>query len=202
MTAPPLAPDIPRPANLSDLFFSFTLLALQGFGGVLAVAQRVLCEQKKWLTTKEFAEDWAVSQVLPGPNVVNLSIILGDRYFGLRGAMVAIAGLFLVPTVLVLILASIYNQFAMLPMVAGAVKGMGAVAAGLIAATGLKLFASIKTSPLGKIAFALVAISSFVLVALLRTPLILAIAMIGIPSIFWTYFRLVKQAQSQAEIPT
>ncbi len=174
-------------------------MALQGFGGVLAVAQRVLCEQKKWLTPKEFAEDWAVSQVLPGPNVVNLGIMLGDRYFGIRGAIVSIAGLFLVPTTLVLILATIYNQFAMLPLVAGAVKGMGAVAAGLIGATGLKLFVNIKTSPAGKIAFALAVIATFIWVAVLHKPLIFAIILVGLPSILWTYSRLVTQAQSQAE---
>ena len=171
-------------------------MALQGFGGVLAVAQRVLCEQKKWLTPKEFAEDWAVSQVLPGPNVVNLAITLGDRYFGLKGAIVAISGLFLVPTILVLVLGTVYSQFAHIAAVSGAVKGMGAVAAGLIAATGLKLFATIKTSPAGKLGFALAAISTFVLVALLRQPLILAIAVIGLPSIFWTYWCLVKQSRS------
>jgi chromate transporter len=190
------APSKPRPASLTDLFLSFTFMALQGFGGVLAVAQRVLCEQKKWLTPKEFAEDWAVSQVLPGPNVVNLAIMLGDRYFGIRGALVAISGLFLVPTVLVLILGTVYSQFAHITTVAGAVKGMGAVAAGLIAATGLKLFATIKTSPAGKIAFAVAAVSTFALVALLRKPLILAIIVIGLPSIFWTYYRLVKKVRS------
>lgn len=189
----------PRPTSLSDLFLSFTFMALQGFGGVLAVAQRVLCEQKRWLTPKEFAEDWAVSQVLPGPNVVNLAIMLGDRYFGIRGAVVAIAGLFFVPTILVLMLATIYNQYAMQPLVAGSVKGMGAVAAGLISATGLKLFASIKTSPAGKVAFVLAAIASFALVALLRKPLIWAILLFGLPSIFWTYSRLVKQAQNKVQ---
>jgi chromate transporter len=187
---------IARPASLTDLFLSFTFMALQGFGGVLAVAQRVLCEQKKWLTPKEFAEDWAVAQVLPGPNVVNLAIMLGDRYFGIRGALVAISGLFLVPTVLVLFLGTVYSEFAHITAVAGAVKGMGAVAAGLIAATGLKLFATIKTSPAGKIAFALASIATFILVALLREPLILAIIVIGLPSIFWTYYRLVKKANS------
>ena len=58
----------PRPHSLSDLFWSMTKLALQGFGGVLAVVQRVLVEEKRWLTNEEFVEDWAVAQILPGPN--------------------------------------------------------------------------------------------------------------------------------------
>ena len=63
------------PRSLADLFFSFTLLALQGFGGVLAIVQRELVEKKKWLTPEQFVEDWAVAQIMPGPNVVNMSII-------------------------------------------------------------------------------------------------------------------------------
>ena len=85
----------PRPASLADLFFSFTWLALQGFGGVLAVVQREIVERKRWLTPEEFVEDWAVAQIMPGPNVMNLSMMIGSRYFGLRGALAALAGMLL-----------------------------------------------------------------------------------------------------------
>lgn len=192
-------PNQPRPSSLSDLFLSFTFMALQGFGGVLTVAQRMLCEHKKWLTQREFAEDWAVSQVLPGPNIVNLAIMLGDRYFGFRGVIVAISGLFLVPTILVLCLGAIYNHFADVGHISAAVKGMGAVAAGMIGAAGLKIFINIKTSPTGKIGFVLAAVASFVLVALMRKPLIFAVLFIGLPSIFWTYWRLYKNAELRAK---
>ena len=76
-----------RPQSRSALFWAFTWLALQGFGGVLAVAQRVLVDERQWLTPEEFAEEWAAAQVLPGPNVVNLSLMLGDRYYGTAGAL-------------------------------------------------------------------------------------------------------------------
>lgn len=89
----------PQPHSLTDLFVSFTLLALQGFGGVLAVVQRELVERKGWLTQDEFIEDWAVAQIMPGPNVVNLSMMIGGRYFGLPGAMAALAGMLAVPLV-------------------------------------------------------------------------------------------------------
>ena len=139
----------PRPNSLSDLFFSFTILALQGFGGVLAVVQRELVEKKRWMTREEFVEEWAVAQIMPGPNVVNLSLMIGDRYFGLRGAMTALAGMLAVPLLVVLSLALVYARFADNPQVAGALRGMGAVAAGLITATGLKLSSAIKKNPLG-----------------------------------------------------
>ena len=80
----------PRPHSLAELFWAFTWLALQGFGGVLAVVQVELVERRQWLTREEFIEDWAVAQIMPGPNVVNLSMMIGDRYFALRVALAAL----------------------------------------------------------------------------------------------------------------
>ena len=96
------SPDHPQPRSRGDLFWSFTWLALQGFGGVLAVVQREMVEKKRWLTREEFVEDWAVAQILPGPNVVNLSLMIGARSFGLSGAMAALAGMLSAPLVVVL----------------------------------------------------------------------------------------------------
>ena len=128
-----------RPTSNKDLFIAFTLLALQGFGGVLAVAQRVLCDQKRWLTKQEFVEILAISQVLPGPNICNLALMIGDRFFGWRGAFAALGGMMAVPLVLVLLVTAVYGQYALHPAVAGALKGMGAVSAGMILGTALRL---------------------------------------------------------------
>jgi chromate transporter len=190
----------PHPSSALDLFLSFQWMSLQGFGGVLTVAQRVLCEQKRWLTPPQFAEDWAVAQVLPGPNVVNLGIMLGDRYFGLRGAIAALAGLFLAPLLIVATLAVLYSQFATVAVVAGAVKGIGAVAAGMIGAVGLKLAGSAKASALGKPAFLTVSAASFVLVALLRVPLVVVIGCVGLPSIAWAYRQLKNRLTQTASL--
>ncbi|MDF3823594.1 chromate transporter, partial [Leptospira sp. 96542] len=81
------------PRSCGDLFLSFTVLALQGFGGVAAVAQRELVERKRWMTNTQFVEEWAVAQIMPGPNLVNLSLMLGARHFGVRGALSALAGM-------------------------------------------------------------------------------------------------------------
>mgnify|MGYP000087688304 CR=1 FL=1 len=172
MTALPPDQDArPQPQSLTDLFVSFTLLALQGFGGVLTVVQRELVENKRWLTREEFVEEWAVAQIMPGPNVVNLSLMIGHRYFGLRGALAALAGMLTVPLVVVLLLAMVYAQFAGHPGVAGALRGMGAVAAGLIAATGLKLLGALKQHPLGLPVCIALALACFAGVALMRLPL-------------------------------
>ena len=167
----PLLEPTAQPASLTDLFVSFTLLALQGFGGVLAVVQRELVEKKRWMTREEFIEDWAVAQIMPGPNVVNLSLIIGSRYFGFRGAMAALAGMLIAPLCVVLVLALVYAQFAGHPGVQGALRGMAAVAAGLIAATGLKLFGALQKNALGLPICMALGVLCFVAIALLRWPL-------------------------------
>jgi chromate transporter len=169
----------PRPQSLTDLFVSFTVLALQGFGGVLAVVQRELVERKRWLTQDEFIEDWAVAQIMPGPNVVNLAMMIGARYFGVAGAMAALAGLLALPLVIVLLLAIVHDQFAGNPAVAGALRGMAAVSAGLIAAAGLKLYPSLARNPIPLAWSAGIGVLGFVLVALLRWPLFYVLLGLG-----------------------
>lgn len=161
----------PGPHSLTDLFVSFTLLALQGFGGVLAVVQRELVERKGWLTPEEFIEDWAVAQVMPGPNVVNLSMMIGGRYFGLPGALSALAGMLAIPLVVVILLAMLHSHYAGHPGVDGALRGMAAVAAGMIGAAGLRLSSALARHPLPLAWGVALAVLAFVLVALVRVPL-------------------------------
>ena len=185
MSSPPAAPvqaqpgPRPRPTSLTDLFVSFTVLALQGFGGVLAVVQRELVEKKGWMTREEFVEEWSVAQVMPGPNVINLAVVIGDRYFGLRGAAVAVAGMLAMPLLVVIALALIYAEFAGNPHVDGALRGMGAVAAGLITATGFKLAAALGKHPLGIALCAVLGVATFMTIALMRLPLIWVLLGLG-----------------------
>ena len=180
----------PQPESLTDLFVSFTLLALQGFGGVLAIVQRELVEKKRWMTREEFIEDWAVAQIMPGPNVLNLSIMLGGRYFGLKGALVATAGLLALPLVIVLLLGVAYAHYAGHPGAAGALRGMGSVAAGLIAATGFKLVSALRSHVLGWRACAAFGLACFTAVALLRWPLAYVLLGLGGPACLMVYQKL------------
>ncbi|NVD99430.1 chromate transporter [Massilia sp. BJB1822] len=182
--------DRPRPQSLADLFISFTLLALQGFGGVVAVVQHELVERKRWLTQEEFLEEWSVAQSMPGPNVVNMSMMIGARYFGLPGALAAMGGMLLIPLLVALGLASLYGEFSSYPQVAGALRGMAAVAAGLIAATGVKLAAALKNHPLPlplTLGFALLGL---IFMALLQLPMLATLVGIGGLSCLLTYRRL------------
>jgi len=183
------APTHPGPTSKSDLFFTFNRLALQGFGGVLAVAQRELVERKGWLSREEFVEMLALSQVLPGPNVVNLGLMLGDRFFGLKGALASVAGMLAVPLVIVLLLTAAYAEFSRVAAVSGALRGMGAVAAGLIIATAVKLITTLGTNRLGLPLAAAFAILTFVTIVWLRWPLIWVVAGLGTTAVAIAYAR-------------
>ncbi|WP_210546378.1 chromate transporter [Rhodoferax sp. PAMC 29310] len=183
-----------RPENLRDLFWSFTRLALQGFGGVVAIVQRELVEEKKWMTREQFLEDWSVAQILPGANVVNLSLMIGDRYFGMRGALVALAGMLAFPMLVVILVALAFAGVADSPHVQGALTGLGAVAAGLIAATGLKLAAALGKNIMGSVVCWFLVVVTIVAIAAFRVPLIAVLVVAGGPAWVWAYRQLRKTA--------
>ncbi len=186
------------PASLTELFVAFTLLALQGFGGVLAVAQRELCERRDWLTPREFIDLLATAQVLPGPNVCNLSLMIGDRFFGWRGACVALAGMIAAPMALLLMLAWGLGHASQAPQTAGwirgALTGIAAVAAGQIIGTVLKLSAPLREHELGAPACAALAAIAFAGMVWLRWPLLWVLLGLGGITCLATWFILRRRA--------
>lgn len=189
-----MQPDAPnRPASRWDLFLSFSAIALQGFGGVIAIIQRELVEKKRWLTPTQFIEDWAVAQTLPGPNVVNLSLMIGGRHFGLSGALAALAGMLTAPLLVVLIMAIAFSTVADAPTAQGALRGMGAVAAGLIMATGLRLVGSLRGNVMGMSACIALVAATFVAIAWLRAPLAWVLLVLGGLGCVWAWRRLGRQ---------
>ncbi|HKQ25181.1 MAG TPA: chromate transporter [Burkholderiales bacterium] len=188
-----------RPSSKKEVFVAFTLLALQGFGGVLAVAQRVLCEQKRWLTKEQFVDILAFGQVLPGPNVCNVALMVGDRFFGWRGAFAALAGMMTVPLVIVLAITVAYSQYASNPVVAGALKGMGAVAAGLFVGTAMKLMSALRENPMGVPACVVLLALAFVAVAILRWPLVWVLLGLGTVASLFAWRRLRAGTATAAE---
>ena len=187
-----------QPRSKTDLFVSFTWVALQGFGGVLAVIQRELVEKKRWMTREQFVEDWAVAQIMPGPNVVNLSLMIGGRYFGLAGALAGLAGMLTAPLCVVLLLAVAFGGVSDHAMAQGALRGMGAVSAGLIAAVGLKLIGALRSNPMGMPVCIGLAAASFFGVGVMRWPLAMVLLGTGVLGCGWAYVQLARQA-SQAK---
>lgn len=188
--APPAEAATAAPASPLALWRAFNRLALQGFGGVLPVAQHELVERRGWLTKAEFLELLSLAQVLPGPNIVNLSLMFGWRHFGWRGAAAALLGLVAVPTLIVMALVALYGRFSELAPVAGALRGMAAVAAGLVIATGLKLLPALRKGPLGWLPGLGVAALSLVLILGLHWPLPAVLGSVGVGSVLWAWWRL------------
>jgi chromate transporter len=150
-----------------DLFLGFLEIGLSGFGGVLPWARRVLVERRRWLTESEFVEVLSLGQTLPGPNVINASVVVGARFHGAVGSALAVAGLLFAPVAIVLLLAVLYDHYSHLDVMRRIFAGVAAAAAGLVLAAGVKMTISLpRTTPVIALAAC-----TFVAAALLRLPL-------------------------------
>lgn len=133
--------------TLRQLFGGFLEVALSGFGGVLAWAHRSLVERRAWLSERDFTELLALSQMLPGGNIINMAILIGNRFHGLRGVGTALLGLLLAPFCLLLILNLLLDGPAVIAYSGPALRGAAPVVAGLTLATGLKMARAHRWTP-------------------------------------------------------
>lgn len=175
------------PASPGELFGAFTRLALQGFGGVLPVAQRELVERRRWLDREQFLALLSMAQVLPGPNIVNLALMIGHRHFGWRGAVAACTGVLLAPLVLVLLLAAAAQRLQSFPAIGGALRGMGIVAAGLTLSTAIRLAGGLRRNALGSGVCAAFAAATVLAIGALHWPLALVVFGLGLPAVAWAW---------------
>jgi chromate transporter len=181
--APSLAGLAPPPTPRA-LLMGFTRVGISGFGGVLPYARRMLVETERWLTDREFTELLSAGQLLPGPNIVNVAIMVGTRFAGWRGVLAAVTGLFGLPLILFLILAASYRQFADILWVERMFRGVAAASAGLILAMGWKLM---RAMPRALWAYA-IALAAWASVAWFRLPIpwtVLALAPLGFAAVMW-----------------
>lgn len=163
------------PPELRELFAGFLSIGLLGFGGVLPWARRMMVEQRQWLTGPEFTDLLALCQFLPGPNIVNMSVALGNRFHGWRGAVTAISGLLLAPIVIVVLLGMVYLRYRTVLAVGHAFTGLAAAASGLVLAMAAKIAWPLRSSP-AAVAVAGVTVAA---VGLLRLPLLPALLLLA-----------------------
>ena len=160
----------PPPENRPDLralFFAFSTVGLSGFGGVLPFARRMLVEERRWMTAEAFNTQLGLCQFLPGPNVVNLAVVVGKQYRGWAGAIVAPLGLLLGPFLVVLLLGMLYDHWGHLPMVQGMLRGIAAVGVGLLFAMAWRMGTALKARAI----FLPFTVLTVAAVAFLRWPL-------------------------------
>jgi chromate transporter len=185
--APPSAdlPPVPPP-SIAELFAAFFSMALHGFGGVLPWARRAIVEEKRWMTAQEFNEAFAVSQFLPGANIVNLAVVFGGRLHGAAGAAVALSGLLIPPVAIVLTLGVLYARYGDADALQRVLAGVAAAAAGLILAIVVKMLQPLLREGMAAM---LVAAVAFVAVGVMRFPLpwvLVVLAPVSIALAWWT----------------
>lgn len=173
----------PRAVTSRALFTEFLKVGMSGFGGVLPFARRMLVEKHGWLSDREFNEVLSLSQFLPGPNIANVSIIVGRRFQGPKGAVAAILGLMLMPIAIVLLLAMLFAEFAQVEAVRGACTGVSAAASGLVLGLALKMGTTIRRNAwqVG------VAAAAFAAIGLARLPLLWVLAVMVPASVAWAW---------------
>jgi chromate transporter len=184
--SPPVAvpaPDIPEsapstPPGLIALFVAFAKMSLAGFGGVLVWARRGIVDQHRWMTANEFNETFALCHFLPGPNVVNLSVVFGSRFRGIPGALAAFAGLLGPPVVIVTVLAALYARYGEIDALRRILAGISCAAVGLlISALFRMMMPLIERRDLIRL---VILAAVFVAIGLLRLPLP-AVLLVAIP---------------------
>jgi chromate transporter len=160
------APVVPNPL---ELFVAFSLISVYGFGGVLYWSRRMMVDERKWMTAEEFNEAYALCNFLPGPNIVNFSVVFGRQVGGTLGAAVALLGLLGPPFLLVTLLGLLYASFGDIAALQRVLGGVAAAAAGLTISTGLKMAGPLLRERLG---FAhVLAMAAFLAVGILRWPI-------------------------------
>jgi chromate transporter len=163
IVAKPVAP------NPIELFIAFSLISLFGFGGVLYWSRRMMVDERKWMTAEEFNEAYALCNFLPGPNIVNFSVVFGRQVRGTLGALAALLGLLGPPFLLVTLLSLIYAHYGDIAALQRVLAGVAAAAAGLTISTGLKMAGPLLRERPG---FAhAVASAAFLTVGVLRWPI-------------------------------
>ena len=185
------APEIPAsiPPNqpgLLELFVAFAKMSLAGFGGVLVWARRGIVDQHRWMTAEEFNETFALCHFLPGPNIVNLSVVFGSRFRGVAGGLAAFAGLVGPPMVIATVLAAIYARYGEIDALRRILAGVACAAVGLLLAVVFKMMMPLikKRDVVGL----LIMVAVFIAIGLFRLPL-QAVLLVGIPlSLAITYY--------------
>jgi chromate transporter len=146
--SPPPPPPVSTPPTLRQLFTGLLQVALSSFGGGLSVwSQRILVEERHWMSNDAFLTGLTVARLLPGPNQINLAVYVGASFRGLPGALAALSGMLLVPFSLLMGVGMLYFHFHSLPLVDRVLAGMVAVAAGLALSMGFKILPAYRQDP-------------------------------------------------------
>ena len=171
--------------SLGEVFSVFLMIGLMGFGGLAPAAYHMLVERKKWYSPKEYVELFAICSILPGGNILNASIMIGNRFQGLAGAVASLSALMLTPLILLISLALTYDHFSYIPDVRAAIAGAASAAAGLIVGTAGKLIRGVEKSATSLV----FGLAVFLAIGVFRMPLQITLLIVVPLAIAWAFYR-------------
>ena len=186
----------PFSGGFIQLFLVFSQIGLSSFGGsVAAWMHREFVERRGWLEESEFATALAAARIMPGVNIVNLAVLVGQRLKGLTGAAAAVAGLLTGPILVVIGLGFLYQRFAGIVFLQNVLEGVAVSTVGLLismgVASGRRIIQEGITRSGRKIESAgaiTVLAATFVFVALLRFPTVPTVLIVAPLSIALAFF--------------
>lgn len=114
-------------------------ISFGGPAGQIAIMQKELVEQKKWIDQDDFLHALNFCMLLPGPEAQQLATYIGWRLHGIRGGIVA-GAFFVIPSIfLLLILSYIYAAYGNVPQVSAVLDGFKAVVVAIVVEAVLKI---------------------------------------------------------------
>ncbi len=147
------SPYAPSPGAFG-VWFAFVKMGAVLFGGgyaMLGLLEREIVQRRRWISSREMQDYFALAQLLPGVIAINASMLVGNRLAGLRGNVAAAAGVVTVPFLCIAAYAV---------AVEAAMAGMRPAVAGMIAGFGLAMVRKAgKTRPALALAIATCALS-------------------------------------------
>jgi chromate transporter len=171
--------------GLVDLFLAFLQISLSGFGGAINWAHRALVEKRRWMSDEDFTETLSLCQFLPGPNIVNFAMCLGQRQHGIAGAVAALLGVVGVPFFIFLALGALYTRFGGITVVHGILSGISAAAAGFVITVGIRLARPHRRQPVA----AFFGTAAFIGMGLVKLPLLWVLLILAPPSVALAWMR-------------
>lgn len=186
MTESPAPAPTAAPPGLGQLFTGMLMVALSAFGGGLSAwSQRIIVEQRRWMSNEEFLTGLTVARLFPGPNQINMAVYVGTFFRGLPGALAALAGMLLVPFTLLMAIGLLYFQFHSLPALDRVLAGVVAAAAGMALSMGFKILDEYWKDPMALVLAAV----TFVLMTFFHVRLVPLVLVAGPLAMAWYWPR-------------
>jgi chromate transporter len=173
---PPAASPVPPFREAVRAWFLVSLQTFGGPAGQIAVMQRELVDQRRWIGQRRFLHALNYCTLLPGPEAQQLATYVGWLLHGTRGGLVA-GGLFVLPGVVALLaLSAVYVAFGTTTAVTALFTGLAAAVLAIV----VQAVVRVAKKALDSRALVVLAVVAFLALALFAVPFPVVVALAGL----------------------